>query len=240
MLSDTKIEHKIITAALKLAEKGDWRNVSLADIAGEAGVGVVELREHYAGKGAILAAYVKAVDAATLEKFGRYDAEERVRDRLFDVLMTRFDVMAPHKKALKEIAATPQFMPELIMPALSSVRWMMEAAGMATDRPIGTLQVPGVAAVLQSAFMTWLKDEDAGQAKTMAKLDKGLRRAERWTRTVEDGGAAVWRVVDALRSDSGRWWKGRRGSGRSKMTEDEDVGDADSRSASDGPAPSIH
>lgn len=240
MLNATDPEHKIILATLKLAEAGEWRNLSLADIAAEAGVGLSDLRAHFRSKGDILAVYLKLVDDETLSKFGRYDKDERARDRVFDVLMTRFDVMAPHKAAFQGIAKSPQFMPELVRPALSSIRWMLEAAGLPTDSGMGGLQVTSIGAVFQQAFMTWLKDEDPGQAKTMAALDKGLRRAERWTRSVEDGRAAVRRVANAFRMDSG-WWKrsGKRPSSKDAPTSTPSGGGAGPAPSSDAP-PSIH
>jgi hypothetical protein len=75
------------------------------------------------------------------------------------------------------------------------MHWMLEAAGIATDGATGGLRVTGLATVYASVFRTWLQDDDPGQARTMAALDRRLRRGERTLRNVEDVGAVLHRLV---------------------------------------------
>ena len=65
----------------------------------------------------------------------------------------------------------------------------------ATDGATGGLRVTGLATVYASVFRTWLQDDDPGQARTMAALDRRLRRGERTLRNVEDVGAVLHRLV---------------------------------------------
>ena len=59
---------------------------------------------------AILAAHLKAVDRAVLAEDLADMAEEPARERLFDVLMRRLEVLAPHREAVRSLlrSATPQ------------------------------------------------------------------------------------------------------------------------------------
>ena len=59
----------------------------------------------------------------------------------------------------------------------------------------GGLRVTGLAAVYASVFRTWLEDDDPGQARTMAALDRRLRRGESAIRNVEQVTSVVNRLA---------------------------------------------
>src|SRR6516165_2538293 len=102
MLDSSTPRDRIIAAALRLAETRGWRELSLGEIAGEAGTPLAELRGTFQSKGQILAAFSRTVDQAVLEKFEKPGADA-ARDRLFDVLITRFEIMQPYKAGIRRI-----------------------------------------------------------------------------------------------------------------------------------------
>jgi len=172
-------EEKIIKAAMRLAASRGWRELALADIAKAAKVSLADLSAHFASKAAILAAYGRRIDAKVLEDASAEDmAGETPRDRLFDVLMMRFDAMADEKEALKRIAAEmrrdPVASAPLARPLLQSMGWMLEAAGIDSSGFAGALRVRGLAFVWGTSFRVWLGDGE-DQSKTMAELDRRLR-----------------------------------------------------------------
>lgn len=175
---------RIIDAALKLALAQGWRDLSLADIAAEAKIGLPELAHIFHSKAEILAGFSRRIDAEVLAAAEAEDMEsESSRDRLFDVLMLRFDALTPHKAALKRIAldlaGDPVGALSLIRPALQSLGWMLEAAGIDTSGLRGAIRVRGLALVWAAAFRVWLNDGE-DQSRTMAELDRRLRQAEEW------------------------------------------------------------
>ena len=175
-------EEKIIKAALRLAAKQGWTGLALADIAKSARVSLPALSKHFSSKTRILAAYGRRIDAEVLQAAADETLSgEAARDRLFDVLMLRFDALAPEKAALKRIAADlrrdPLAAAPLARPMLQSMNWMLEAAGIDSSGIAGALRVRGLALVWASAFRVWL-DDGEDQSKTMAELDKRLRQGE--------------------------------------------------------------
>ena len=100
--------------------------------------------------------------------------------------MNRFDALAPHKPALRSIAEGSIADPGLLSSFLSSQAWMLNAAGVATDGIDGNARVLGLASIYASVFRTWLDDDDPGLARTMAVLDRRLRRGESTARTMDD------------------------------------------------------
>lgn len=174
-------EEKIIKAAMKLAAAQGWRGLTLAEIAKAAGLKLSEMPAHFSSKTAILAAYGRRIDAQVLDDASAGETEgESARDRLFDVLMTRFDAMAPDKQALKRIVGDMKREPlssaVLARPMLQSMSWMLEAAGIDSSGIRGAVRARGLALIWASAFNTWLDDDD-DQSKTMAALDRRLADA---------------------------------------------------------------
>ena len=66
---------------------------------------LAQLRGEFASTLAILAAHVKAIDRAVLAEDLSDMAEEPPRERLFDVLMRRLEVLAPHREAVRSLCA---------------------------------------------------------------------------------------------------------------------------------------
>jgi AcrR family transcriptional regulator len=176
----------IIAAALRLAAERPWAQVMLADIAEASGTTLLALKKEFASKGEILAAFTVAVDDQMLAQAPRRTAEQPARDALFEVIMGRFDVLAPYKAALRSIAGSGVVEPALISPLFASQRWMLEAAGVGTGGLEGGLRIAGLATVYASVFRTWLADDDPGHARTMAALDRRLRRGERTLTRIDE------------------------------------------------------
>lgn len=184
MVRKVDLPKHIVQTALDLAVSRGWYNTSLADIAAAAKVPLAQLYAIYPSKGAIVAAFSKQIDEQVLAAVAEEEeAEGLPRDRLFDVLMQRFDALKPHKAAVEAILADagrdplamlcdlPRFMP--------SMAWMLEAAGINSSGCAGALRAKGLACVYLSTLRVWLNDETPDMARTMAALDKRLRYAER-------------------------------------------------------------
>jgi len=199
MLDESKLENRFVAAALKLAAERPWTEVSLQDIAERAGASLAELRKAFPSKSAILASFIRSVDDAVLARAPKPAPGEPARDRLFDVIMSRFDVLAPYKPGLKSIAAARPFDLDILCKAVASQAWMLNAAGIATDGPLGPVRVAGMGTVYASVFQTWLDDEDPGLARTMAALDRRLKRAEQAMITLKDVCKVACRLVEGLR-----------------------------------------
>lgn len=181
MLDSNTPRDRIVAAALRLAESRGWRELSLSEIAREAGMPLIELRREFQSKGQMLAAFSRAVDQAVVEKFPA-PGTDAPRDRLFDVLITRFEVMQPYKAAIRRIRddlgrSFGEALAQL-RPALKSQYWMLAAAGINGEGGRGFLRVQGLLGVYARVFPIWLGDDDPGMARTMAALDRRLRRGE--------------------------------------------------------------
>jgi len=177
-----KLRARLVDAALTLAQTKGWRDLSMAEIAAAAGVSLYDALDVTPSKTAILRAFSRQIDAQVLNEIDDEAGDEPARDRLFDVLMSRYDVMWPHRPALRAILADlptdPGALLGAVSPALESIQWMLEAADLDTSGVRGALRVRAVGLIYAANLRVWLNEESQDMAKTMADLDRRLRRAE--------------------------------------------------------------
>ncbi len=186
MLDQLTIRGRLVAAAMKLAAERPWREVTLAQIAETAGVSLVDVRREFDTKADVLAAFVRSVDDAVLARAPQRSGTQPARDALFEVIMSRFDVLSAYKPALKSIAVAWPVEAPVVRALCQSQAWMLRAAGIRSEGLDGQFRATGLGAVYASVYRTWLSDDDPGLARTMAALDRRLRRGERTLQTFDD------------------------------------------------------
>ncbi len=179
MANDTTALDHIIDAALTLAADRPWAEITLRDIAHEAELDLADMRDLAVSKDDIIAAFVHRIDKQMLAEGGGVPADQSPRDALFEVIMNRFDALGPYKRALKSIVGPKIPDPDLVKALLQSQAWMLQAAGIEAEGLKGGVRIVGLISVYGSVFQNWLEDDDPGLARTMAVLDRRLRRGER-------------------------------------------------------------
>ena len=167
-----------------IAEKG-FSAVTLRDVATAAGLGFADLYRLYPDKVALVGAFMARIDGEVLAGTPSHDdPEETARDRLFDVMMRRYDALRPHRAALGAIRRAGTRDPLLALsmgPALRrSMAAMLEAASVPSDGLSGALRQNGLLAIHYAVSRVFDRDETADLSKTMAALDSRLKMAERW------------------------------------------------------------
>ena len=183
--ADPEDERDRITGAMLacIARQG-WRRLSLADIAGEAGLPILRVYRVFPSKPAILCGFFRRIDEAVLAAPLDSEPDERPRDRVFDLLMRRFDALTPYRDAVEALGRDLPADPFAALAAgtrlLRSMRWMLEAAGISAEGLSGALAVKLTAGAYVATLRTWLRDESPDLAPTMAALDRRLRNIERW------------------------------------------------------------
>lgn len=218
MIDQTNMKGRVVAAAVRLAAERPWADVTLRDIADAAGVSLADMRGVMPSKAAVLTAFNKSIDDDVLRKAPRPSAGQPERDRLFEVMMARFDAMQPHKMAIRSILKSPSADGRLLWSLVRSQHWMLTAAGLDTEGTLGRARIAGMASVYGAAFRTWLDDDDPGLARTMAVLDRRLRSGERSMQGIEGLCNGLDRMRDTLREGFARRRSGRDGDGAAKDT----------------------
>jgi AcrR family transcriptional regulator len=181
---------RAIDALMALAAEKPWAEISLSEVAARAGLSLAQLRDAFPSKGAILGGFSRRIDRIVLEGTTNDLASENAKDRLFDVLMRRFDAMKPYKAALDNIESwairDPLALVELNRLLINSLRFMLEAAGESSEGPLGAVKLQGLALVWTRTLRVWLGDDNEDSARTMAALDKALERARIWNERLDE------------------------------------------------------
>lgn len=210
-MATEKQKTRIVEALLALAAEKDFSAIGLAEIAERAELDLAELRKAYDGRIAILAEFVRRIDAAVLAGDDPAMKTEPVRDRLFDAIMRRFDALTPYRAGVKGLIRAarrdPVLAAEMNKLALISQSWTLAAAGLETGGLKGLARAQALALAYVRVLEVFLEEEDPQLPKTMAALDKALKRleglAER-ARKVEGLLAPLTRVACGLASRRGR------------------------------------
>jgi AcrR family transcriptional regulator len=177
---------RVLDAALQLFGERGWRNTTLADVAAAAGVSLAELYALFPAKHRLLAAFSRRIDRTVLGETSPALADEPVRDRIFDLLMRRFDALAPYKPAVRvlfrEAPRDPLSMLGSGPRLMRSMAWTLEAAGVGAQGFTGFVRVQMLAGLYMRTMRDWLSDESADLTATMAALDRNLGRVQRCLR----------------------------------------------------------
>lgn len=181
---------KAIAAFMELLSGESFEDIGLAEVAGRAGIKLSQLRAEFGSTLAILGAHIKQIDAEVLDGGDADLAEETPRDRLFDVLMRRLELLGPYKDAIRSLMRSARRNPGLALAlnalAVRSQNWMLEAASIDASGPRGALRSQGAALMFARVTSVWIDDDEEGLDRTMAALDRGLASAGRWDGFVGD------------------------------------------------------
>lgn len=175
---------ELLDAVVRVIVRDGWDNTALHGIAAEAGVSLAELYDRIPHRCALAGWIVSEIDRATLRSVGTIDLGQSPRDRLFEILMARFDQLQRLKPALSgRRSRSPQTAVDLAASLLHfprSLGWMLEAAGLADGGLRGVVRAQALGYVYVSTIRHWLSDDSADLAKTMKALDQALARVARW------------------------------------------------------------
>ncbi|MDQ7250131.1 TetR family transcriptional regulator [Dongia sedimenti] len=170
-------------ALLDLVETQGWIDLSFAEIAEQAGVPIAEAHRIYPSKTAVLLGLTRAIDERILNSLADDPLEGSAKDRLFDIVMRRFDVLksdrSAYRRLMRQLPVTPNAFAALLCQLRRSLALTLEAAGISASGLKGALRLKGLLAIYVAGLRVFANDESEDLAKTMAEIDKRLGQAER-------------------------------------------------------------
>ena len=179
-MDDTSFDRALIAAAFARIGAYGWHRLNLVEAARNAGLDVARTRARFPGRCALLLRFGSLADQAALTGA---PAEGPVRDRLFDILMRRIDVLQSHRAGvaalLRALPTDPAAALLLGSASLRSMGWMLDGAGASAAPPLGLLRAKALLAVWLWTMRAWQRDESEDLSATMAAPDQARARAER-------------------------------------------------------------
>jgi ubiquinone biosynthesis protein COQ9 len=185
-MDEAAFDRALITAAFDMAASDGWPSVTVGAAARRADLPLEQARARFPGRDAILLRFGRIADQAALTDAA---TDGSTRERLFDILMRRFDALQAHREGVRALLrALPSDPPTALLLALAthgSMGWMLEGAGVSSAGLRGALRAKGLTAVWLFALRAWDNDVSPDLAATMAALDRALAQAERVAGWVE-------------------------------------------------------
>jgi AcrR family transcriptional regulator len=183
--ADLTPRQQIVEAFMALLAERPIERIGLGEIAARAGLSLADLRNEFASTLGILAAHAKELDRRVLAGNDSDMSEEPARERLFDVLMRRLELMAPHREAIASLMRSARRNAPLALAlnglTVRSQVWMLTAADLSASGPIGMVRAQGLALLFARVLETFIDDDDdPSLARTMSALDRELARGQRF------------------------------------------------------------
>lgn len=157
----------------RLQHGANWSEIKVDDVTG------------YTDKLEIFQALFMRVDKYVESEVTHHIFAESPRDRLFEILMMRFDALNEYGDAYRHLFYQVFKDPTLFRTALpqfhASIDVMLRLADLNGRDGSGILplRTGAIALVYLNAVRIWLNDYTDDMAKTMAELDRGLSRLDK-------------------------------------------------------------
>jgi AcrR family transcriptional regulator len=202
-MTERDFDQALIAAAFRIAGESGWARLTIADAARSAGLPLGEARLRFPGKHALLRRFGRLLDEAALSN---PSSEGPTRDQLFDLLMSRFEAMKPHREGVRALMrylpTDPATALQLACATRLSMRWLLQAAGQTTHGVRGALRVKGLVAVWLCTLRRFEADESEDLSATMVALDTSLRRAHRIASWISRSSPSVDEADESAVSDA--------------------------------------
>ena len=176
-MDDIEFDRAVIGAVFEQAALRGWQDVSLVEAAQDAGLDLPRMRRRFPNRAAVLMRFGADLDGAALTGV----PSGTPRERLFDILMNRFEALQPHRDGVRALLSAMRTDPAtatlLYASTLRSMKWLLEGANVPATGISGTLRIHGLMALWLYGLRAWEQDDSPDLSGTMAAVDRGLDRA---------------------------------------------------------------
>ena len=176
------MKNKAFEACLQVIEREGWKGFSFAKASQESGIPLHKFHEQFSSPSQVMVHLFRILDEKVHKDLDPFEGLTP-KDRLFDILMSRFEAAQPYKPVLKSFwedwLIVPTEAPTLACQGFSSMAWMLEAAGLSAHGLKGFIRVQGLTTLYLLTLRVWFTDDSPDLGKTMVFLDKGLLKLER-------------------------------------------------------------
>jgi AcrR family transcriptional regulator len=173
----------LLLAAFALIGDEGWRAFSFETLARRTGMPRAEIYRHFHSRDALLRALTARVDEAMLGVDEAELAGLPPRDRVFELLMRRLETLVPYRGGLKRLARDARTDPCVVLLTACrlerSLIWLQDVAGLRHHGLRASLARRALGLAYARTLQVWFDDEGADLGRTMAELDKQLRRVQR-------------------------------------------------------------
>ena len=187
-----ELRSRVAETALHIAAGEGWVSVSpqrVAQLTKDNLADVLRVAPTHTALADIVFQYI---DDLVLNEIGGIDFADPAKDRLFEILMIRFDALQRFRAGIQSLLSSYRQMPLAALCRFPRLVKSMEMTLCAADIPpaggLDAMRGQVLALGYLSVLRVWQADESADMAQTMSALDKMLSRLQRLRETVTQRG----------------------------------------------------
>ena len=177
-----KLKKKIEDIFLKLLLKQDFNEIEISEIQKKTKIPSKKFFQLFKTKEDIIISFFKRIDQNLEKKIKKLGLGNNVKDNLFEICMTRIDLLYPYKKNLYNFYLSFQKEPNLFIKLYESFFKSMEnnlKLSRINLEPIKKkLKIFIFSFLYLSIIYEWFKESSNNNEKIMASLDKRLSLIE--------------------------------------------------------------
>lgn len=173
----------VVAAVWGLLGSRPWREITVASVARTAKMPLANVLAVAPSRCDLLAMLLRDLGRETVRRYRAVSAEQSIHERLFIVVMSWFDAISIRKKAVRGLVRDLAREPFTLLRLRGEILRVAEMLVALAEADVGrspTMRAGGLAAVVARAIPIWLEDA-RGLDRTMAQVDRDLRRLERYT-----------------------------------------------------------
>jgi len=177
-----KLQKKVEDVFLKLLLKKSFHEIEITEIQKKTRISSKNFSQLFATKEEIMISFFKRIDKNVEKKIKKKGLGNNFKDNLFEIFMTRIDLLHPYKKNLHNFYLSFQKEPNLFIKLYKSFFKSMEnnlKLSRVNLEPIKkNLKIFIFSFLYLSIIYEWLKESSNNNEKVMASLDKRLSLIE--------------------------------------------------------------
>lgn len=172
-------QNNLLNSALELiAEKG-WHAFSLEALAETSNLSITEVQQIFPHKLDIMRAFRFKISELVYDNIPQAELlEVSPKERVLEMLLMRFEIMAPYKAAVKDLSHALLKSPTAYCAHMQGIERDIAAAldysKIVTGGVLGKFKVKGTSVLYLEALRRWLSTPNMSIDQLMAFLDKGL------------------------------------------------------------------
>lgn len=177
-----KEKKKIQDSLMKILLSKELKDIKMSEILSHAKLKSKKVQYLYESKEEIIICFFKRIDLTMKKKVQKIKLSRNIKDNLFEICMTRLDILNMHKNSINNIYSSLKFEPKLALyfykSFLKSMNLMLELSLVKLDKIKGNTKLLVFSSVYLSILNEWFNDVSYGNEKTMAVLDQRLTLIE--------------------------------------------------------------
>lgn len=169
----------VFDCAFRAIDKSGWKEFNLFEVCTQEGIPSAWMRKHCPSKERLIGLLNEAADVQAFEDT-KNDQCADTKEQIFNCLMARLDFFDRYKvgivRMLNDLPCDPPCLVKFSVDTAQSMEWLGNTMSLGGSFVKSFARANAIAVLWGLTLRTWIKDDSADLADSMAILDQGLEK----------------------------------------------------------------